>query len=381
MSEHIHPQLIALYLPQYHPIPENNRWWGPGFTEWTNVAKARPLFRGHHQPHIPADLGFYDLRLPEVREQQARLALESGIAAFCYYHYWFHGKQLLERPFREVVASGSPDFPFCLCWANHSWSSATWTAHGKEAQLLMQQTYSAEDDVSHFYALLDAFRDKRYYKIDGKLVFVVYDVWGFERVSEYIATWRTLAEKEGLPGFHFIGMTPNTLTFDPLTGKRMMPDLNSSAHLYQGVLDKGFDAVNSSGMRRGEMLSEGRVRNLSKTVLRKVGLPVGRFFDYSKTVRGFFAPEDRWENVYPTIMPNWDRSPRAATLDGIYVHTNPQAFEKHIRQALEYIRDKQDAHQVLFLKSWNEWGEGNYVEPDLEFGHGWLEAIRKKIMI
>ena len=155
------PQIIALYLPQFHPIPENDQWWGPGFTEWTNVAKARPLFRGHVQPKLPADLGFYDLRLPETREAQARLAREAGVAAFCYYHYWFGGKQLLERPFNEVVASKRPDFPFCLCWANHTWSNATWNKNGKNTQVLMEQTYPEGDHERHFYALLDAFRDER----------------------------------------------------------------------------------------------------------------------------------------------------------------------------------------------------------------------------
>ena len=154
------PRIIALYLPQFHPIPENDEWWGKGFTEWTNVAKARPLFRGHYQPRIPADLGFYDLRLPEVREQQAVLAKEAGIEGFCYYHYWFHGKQLLERPFNEVLASGKPDFPFCLCWANHDWTNKTWKKGSslKADSTIMKMNYSPEDDVQHFKALLPAFR-------------------------------------------------------------------------------------------------------------------------------------------------------------------------------------------------------------------------------
>lgn len=374
-------KIIALYLPQFHPIPENDQWWGPGFTEWTNVAKARPLFRGHIQPKIPADLGFYDLRLPETREAQAQLAKEAGIAAFCYYHYWFEGKQLLERPFNEVVASGSPDFPFCLCWANHSWSSATWTASGKESKMLMRQTYSEEDDVKHFYALLDAFRDKRYYKIDGRLVFVVYDVWGFDRVEQFIKIWRKLAEKEGLPGFYFIGMTPSTLTFNPKTGQRCMPDLSSSSALYQGVLDKGFDAVNSFGKRRGEMLAKGKLLSIFTRALGVLHLNWGHeTYDYEKTVRGYFAPEDKWENVFPTILPQWDRTARNANREGIYVNVTPQKFEQHVKDAVGLIAHKNEQHQVIFLKSWNEWAEGNYVEPDQTYGHGWLHAIRHAIL-
>jgi len=370
-------RIIALYLPQFHPIPENDEWWGPGFTEWTNVAKAKPLFKGHVQPKIPADLGFYDLRLAETREAQAKLAKEAGIEAFCYYHYWFGGKQLLERPFNEVVASKSPDFPFCLCWANHTWSNATWNKEGRKSAILMEQTYPEGDHEQHFYALLDAFRDERYYKIDGKLVFSVYDVWHFP-AEEFITTWRRLAEKEGLPGFYFVGMTPNTLTIDTKTGERRLPNLKSSAELYQGVLDMGFDAVNSFGKRRGEMLSEGKFFSLIKKALSVTGiLKVATFYDYASTVHGYFAPEDSWENVIPTVLPQWDRSPRIAAKDGIYIHTSPEFFSAHVSEAVELVKHKKQP--VLFLKSWNEWAEGNYVEPDLQYGHGWLDAIRKAL--
>lgn len=378
-------RVIALYLPQFHPIPENNRWWGPGFTEWTNVAKAKPLFKGHVQPKIPADLGFYDLRLPEVRQQQADLAHEAGIEGFCYYHYWFGGKQLLERPFNEVLASGKPDFPFCLCWANHSWSNKTWNrkSNMQSNSMLIEQTYPGyDDDYNHFMNVLPAFRDKRYITIDGKPVFFLYNPWEHTRVKEWIVTWRKLAQENGLPGLHIVSMCDATLTFklnQDGTKSRVLPNVESSQDLFQTVLDMGFDAVNCIGMRRGEMLSEGRMLNLCKTILRKAGLPIGQFFDYSRTVKGFFPPETKWENVYPTIVPQWDRSPRAATLDGIYVHATPKAFEEHINDALTYIEKKDPEHRVMILKSWNEWGEGNYVEPDLEFGHGWLEAIKNTI--
>lgn len=379
-------RIIALYLPQFHPIPENNLWWGPGFTEWTNVAKAKPLFKGHVQPKIPADLGFYDLRLPEVREQQAALAREAGVEGFCYYHYWFGGKQLLERPFNEVLASGKPDFPFCLCWANHSWSNKTWSRKSnlQSNSILIEQTYPGyEDDYNHFMNLLSAFRDKRYITVDGKPVFFLYNPWEHTRVREWIKTWRKLASENGLPGLHLVSMCDATLTFKinpDGTKSRVLPNVENSKDLFQTVLNMGFDAVNCVGMRRGELLSEGRLLNLCKTILRKAGLPVGMYFNYSKTVKGFFPPETKWENVYPTIIPQWDRSPRAATLDGIYTHATPKAFEEHINDALRYIKEKSPEHKILILKSWNEWGEGNYVEPDLEFGHGWLDAIRSAIV-
>lgn len=381
-------RIIALYLPQFHPIPENDRWWGPGFTEWTNVAKSKPLFRGHVQPRIPADLGFYDLRLAETREQQAILAREAGIEGFCYYHYWFGGgRQLLERPFNEVVASGKPDFPFCICWANHTWSNKTWNRKSAMQQdsILMEQTYpGTEDDIAHFNSLLPAFRDSRYMTVDGKLIFVIYDPLKFINIERFIETWRKLAEKNGLPGFHFVGMTPSTLTFRVAADgsrQRVMPNLKSSAKIFKDVLDLGFDSVNSFGKRRGEMLYEGKWKNLAKTILRHIGLPTGSIrYDYERTVRNYFAPEDSWENVYPTILPQWDRTPRVSSWDGVYVNATPEKFEQHIRQALDLIKNKEPEHRILFLKSWNEWGEGNYVEPDLQWGHGFLDAIHRAVV-
>ncbi len=375
-------RVIALYLPQFHPIEENDRWWGPGFTEWTNVARTNPLFRCHAQPRIPADLGFYDLRLGETRVAQAQLARNAGVEAFCYYHYWFGGKQLLERPFNEVVASGKPDFPFCLCWANHTWSNKTWQRKSAVQQntVLVEQTYPGhDDDVAHFYSLLPAFKDERYVKVDGKLLFAVYSVFDFPRIKEFLQTWRQLAEENGLPGFHFVGMCPSTLTFRPRpdgTRERALPDLKSSERLFNYVLSLGFDAVNSYGKRRGEMLYEGKWRGLAKAVLRRCGLPSGNLrYDYAKTVQGFFAPEDAWETVYPTVLPQWDRTPRVASMDGIYVNATPDRFEHHLRHAIDIIKHKADDHKILFLKSWNEWGEGNYVEPDTTHGHGFLNAI------
>jgi hypothetical protein len=379
------PRIIGLYLPQYHPIPENDEWWGKGFTEWTNVAQARPQFRGHYQPRIPADLGFYDLRLPETREAQAQLAWEAGIEGFCYYHYWFGGKQLLERPFQEVLQSGKPDYPFCLCWANHSWSNKTWNrkSNMQANSMLMEQTYPGEDDDrAHFLSLLPAFKDHRYITIDGKPVFFLYNPWTHTRIKEWISCWRQLAEEHGLKGLYLVAMCDSVLTSKlNADGSRSftMPNLTSSAELYQSVLAMGFDAVNSFGRRRGEMLGQGKYQDLVKTALRKVGLPIGAKYDYSKTVKGFFAPEDKWENVFPTVIPNWDRSPRATSWDGIYVGATPDAFRKHLIQAIDMVKEKTPEHQVIILKSWNEWGEGNYVEPDQEFGHGWLNAIKDAI--
>ena len=206
-------RILVYYLPQFHPFKENDEWWGKGFTEWTNVARAKKLFLGHYQPHIPADLGFYDLRVPEVREQQAELARMAGIEAFCYYEYWFgNGRQLMELPFEEVVSTGKPDFPFCLCWANHSWYKKLWDPQKKgKDKLLIEQKYPGKDDyINHFNHLLPAFRDNRYVRVNGKLVYVIYDVKGFKDVSNFMALWRKLAKDNGLNDFYFIATDFNS---------------------------------------------------------------------------------------------------------------------------------------------------------------------------
>lgn len=191
-------RIIAFYLPQCHPIPENDAWWGPGFTEWTNVAKARPLYPGHVQPQLPADLGFYDLRVAEVRAQQAQMAADCGVEGFCYWHYWFGGgKRILERPFHEVLSTNQPDLPFCLGWANQSWTGI-W--HGNPKSVLVEQTYPGPaDEAAHFAWALPAFRDARHIRVDGKPMFVVFDPYDMPSTISFIEHWRRLLPRLACP--------------------------------------------------------------------------------------------------------------------------------------------------------------------------------------
>ena len=247
-------KIIAFYLPQYHPTPDNDVWWGKGFTEWTNVGKAKPLFRGHYQPRIPADLGYYDLRLPIVRKQQAEMAREAGIGGFCYYHYWFgEGKQELELPFNEVVNSGEPNFPFCLCWANESWHAKFWNNDGtSRKKLLIEQRYlGAEDNEKHFYSLLKAFNDPRYIRYKNKPIFMIYRPLQFEGVSEFIKQWRELAIINGLEGFHFVGQAKFT------------DEINK-------FLEMGFDAVNMCRLNNFAVSTRHKWHDLSVNAIHKL---------------------------------------------------------------------------------------------------------------
>ena len=375
------PRIIGLYLPQYHPIPENDEWWGKGFTEWTNVAKAKPLFRGHYQPRIPADLGFYDLRLPEVREQQAELAREAGLEGFCYYHYWFgNGRQLLERPFNEVLASGKPDFPFCLCWANHDWTNKTWQKGNnfRRDSMIMKMEYSKEDYVRHFNYVLPAFRDPRYITVDGKPLFAVWAPHHIPDAREFIDLWQQLARENGLPGIHFVGHTDNAGKGLPGQAADYY-SADKAKEYYQAVLDLGFDAVMSSGYRRAVALLQGKTRMMWRMLSGKTFAPTYSKMDYSRLMANYYVPEDAGENIYPTLLPQWDRTPRAGKNSEIVVDSTPDRFQETVETAIELIRQKEPEHQLLFLKAWNEWGEGDYVEPDLKFGHGYIQAIRQAI--
>ena len=353
-------RIIAFYLPQYHPIPENDLWWRKGFTEWTNVGKARRLYPGHYQPKVPADLGYYDLRVSETRKTQAEMARKYGVEGFCYWHYWFgNGKRLLERPFDEVLASGEPDFPFCLGWANESWRGFF---HGvKTKETLIDQLYPGEeDDIAHFYAVLPALKDHRYIKVDGKPLFFIYQPLNDkEAVVAKMNLWRRLAAENGLEGIYFVGHTYHL--------EDCRSDLESM----------GFDALNTVRMYDYERKQKGLKRwsKLLHTIFR-----VPYVVPYSKASRYFVTDAEREENIFPTIIPNWDHTPRTGNR-GLVLHgCTPEEFGKHLDDVLEHISHKPNEHRIAFVKSWNEWAEGNYLEPDLKYGDGFLEAIRTRVL-
>ncbi len=344
------PCVVAFYLPQFHPIPENDLWWGPGFTEWTNVARARPLYPRHYQPRIPGELGFYDLRVPETREAQAFLAAMYGVSAFCYWHYWFGGgRRLLERPFEEVLKSGKPDFPFCLGWANQTWSGI-W--HGAPDRVLIQQTYGGERDYrAHFESILPALMDPRYLQIDGRPLFCVYDPADLPNAQRFLDLWRTWAVDEGLPGIFFVGRTETIQ--------------RSSA--------ADFDAFVFERVPTREIAQRDWPRRFARTV----GIPPVRSYRRfsNETPLGIADGPS-----FPVVMPGFDNSPRSGS-GGVVLHgADPHIFESQVAHAVAHVMSTEPpGRRLVFVKSWNEWAEGNYLEPDRRYGRAYLEALAKGI--
>ncbi|MDR2690973.1 MAG: glycoside hydrolase family 99-like domain-containing protein [Dysgonamonadaceae bacterium] len=305
-------------------------------------------------------MGYYDLRLPEVREKQATMAREAGVEGFCYWHYWFgNGRRLLERPFNEVLASGEPDFPFCLAWANTAWEDKLFNKDGSK-KVLIEQTYPGEDDyIHHFHTLLPAFRDKRYIRVDDKPLFMVYSYKEIPDVPFFIRLWNRLARENGLKGIHFVAHTYDEHDMEPLR-------------------DMGFDGVNIVRLFHFFKKDFSLVQKCYMKVMRLV-FGKGRIVPYAKASKYFSDEKDSLDYCYPTIIPNWDHSPRSGRSTHILVNSTPALFFNHVKTTLKTVENREHQHQLIFLKSWNEWAEGNYMEPDLKYGKGYLNALKKAL--
>jgi lipopolysaccharide biosynthesis protein len=360
---------IAFYLPQFHPIPENNLWWGAGFTEWHNVSAARPMFRGHRQPQVPGALGYYDLRCDETRHEQAELAKSSGIDAFCYYHYWFGGKQLLETPLNKMLDDKGCDMPFCLCWANETWSRA-WD--GKESEVLIQQAYSEEDDRKHAEYLVQIFKDSRYLKSEGKPVFIIYRVGKMDDPARFVQILDEAARSEGFTGVRVFAVRNFACDVD-----------DNTLHSY-GIEDIVDFQPNNTEYPRRSLFGKG-VRFLQRcwnSLARKAGLPQVnsvlrlKYNDVSRNALALYGTLG--QNHYPTVFPNWDNSPRrkAAT---VIQNDNPEDFARWVSEAASIVRKRPERNQFLFVNAWNEWAESAHLEPERKYGDAFLKAFKEGI--
>lgn len=351
---------LAFYLPQYHPVPENDEWWGKGFTEWRNVVRAKPLFPNHFQPHLPADLGFYDLRVPDVRELQAQLAQANGIDGFVYYHYWFNGRRILERPFDEVLASGRPNFPFCLCWANENWTRV-WD--GGEKHVLLEQRYSAEDDRAHLESLLPAFRDPRYIRVAGRPLFLVYRTELLPDPAATAQRWRDVARKAGLGELYLArvegferGIDPQRIGFDAAV--EFAPNWDIGLPKFQ----QGLPRLLSRAGILPHAFAENAVVSYTAVAQAMAGRPPARY------------------KQFRCVTPMWDNSARRRRGARILVESTPAKYEKWLEAvAAQTLHDKVGDERLVFINAWNEWAEGNHLEPDLKWGHAYLEATRRAL--
>jgi predicted O-methyltransferase YrrM len=343
-------KVMAFYLPQFHPIPENDRWWGTGFTEWSRVARARPQYDGHYQPHVPERLGFYDLRLPDTRSRQAALARAHGIHGFCYYYYSFGMKKLLDRPLKEMLAGGEPDLPFCLCWANENWTRR-WD--GAENDLLIEQRYGPELDVALIEDMLPFFLDPRYVRVAGKPVLLVYRPGALPEPRATLDRWRRTARKHGLPDLHIVA----ALTFG-LDDPRPL----------------GFDAA-------VEFPPHGEVPPAQVTAEVQGIDPAfnGAIVDYRAVVERQLARPPRPFRVYRTAMAGWDNTSRLGSRATVFDGATPAAYEEWLHSLVTAARLGHPDHRLVFVNAWNEWSEGAHLEPDQRFGAGYLEATRSAL--
>jgi lipopolysaccharide biosynthesis protein len=355
---------IAFHLPQFHPIPENDEWWGKGFTEWTNVVKAKPLFEGHYQPHLPADLGFYDLRVPETRAEQAMLAASYGIHGFCYYHYWFNGRQVLERPVNEIFRSGQPDFPFCLCWANENWTRQ-WD--GLESHILLAQKYSPSDDLAHIRNLIPFFLDPRYIRVSEHPLLLVYRAKQLPEPRKTAELWRREAERAGLPGLYLVRV-------------------ESFEDEYGDPRDIGFDAALEFQPRAsllGARIFRRKWWHIRRVGTHEPGLRENIVFDYRRLVTNTLAASPAAYPRIPGVCPAWDNSPRRGSGAQILINSMPEHYEFWLNTVVNRLNSDVAAglsvHPLVFINAWNEWGEGNHLEPCQRWGRKYLEATARAL--
>ncbi len=349
---------IAFVLPQFHRVCQNDEWWGPGFTEWTNVTKAKPLFPGHHQPHVPADLGYYDLLDPAVRDAQASLARRYGVDAFCYYHYWFHGDRLLERPVDDMIRSGTPDLPFCLCWANEPWTRV-WDGGSKD--VLQPQWYSADDDRRHIDWLLTAFADPRYVRIDGRPLFLVYRASSLPDPRRTADLWRQRARQAGFPDLYLCRVE----SFDPPADPRPL-GFDASVEFFPG----GQLRILTGGGRWRQ-----RLRHVYLTVSRR--RPGPRLVPYDDLVQTVLRRPDPGYPRFPCVVPGWDNTARRPWAPLVLTGSTPEKFGRWVAATVEGLADRPPSQRMLFVNAWNEWAEGCHLEPCERWGHGYLEALAK----
>jgi len=337
------PRFIAFYLPQFHPIPINDESWGKGFTEWTNVTKAQPLFEGHYQPHLPTELGFYDLRLKETRLQQIALAREFGIDGFCYHYYWFSGERVLEQPMNDMLADPDSDMPFCVCWANENWTRR-WDA--ADRQLIMEQKYRPEDDLNFIRDLVPVLQDPRYIKVDGRPFLIVYCPQHMPDARKSSEVWREYCREIGLGEIHICGAL--THGNDDYTRFGFDSGVEFPPHnAYEGYMNH---EIQFHEPHRGTAMQYGTV------------------------AQSFLDRHYTGERIYKTVFPSWDNTARTQNRAVFMYNGTPENYEYWLAATVDQVQEQNDSDPLVFINAWNEWAEGCHLEPDRRYGRAFLKA-------
>lgn len=366
-------KIISFYLPQFHEIPENNKWWGNGFTEWTNVKKARPLFIGHNTPRVPLNDNYYDLTNVDTQKWQVQLAKKYGVYGFCMYHYWFNGHMLLEKPVNQYLEHKELDLPFCLCWANEYWTNG-WVS-AENTLLIAHDNNDEQDWINHFNYLLPFFKDDRYIKVNGKPLIIIYFPDILQRCNEMIDCWRKLAKENGFEDIHILYQKAMTHF-----NKRI-----DKSHFDGGIeFQPGYSQLRNQSkiMRR---YSEFRI--WLATLLRvKLHINLShksdskeKHMNYDLAWEDIISTKPDNPNMYPGAFVDWDNTPRKGRRGSLYDGVTPEKFKKYLSREIINVKEnyKKD---MLFLFAWNEWGESGYLEPDKKNGYGNLEAIRDALL-
>jgi hypothetical protein len=372
------PKLIAMYFPQLHPIPENDLWWGKGFTDWDNVKTGVPQFDGHNQPRVPLNDNYYDQSKLETILWQINLAKEQGVYGFCHYHYWFDGKQLLETPTNLMMENKEIDFPFCLSWANETWSRR-WD--GRDHHILIQQTHppTIESWKKHYDYLIRAWKDPRAIKVDGKPVFIIYRPQRIEKIDEMLAFWRQLAMKDGLPGLYFIFQKQYEL---PKNDCLKSFDAAFQFQPFEAIYSPSFD---KDSIRHSFLFKCFRVlpdylqdmlRGLKSKIIKEL-----TFHDYDAVWQQIvkIRPDEKLV-TYPGAFVDWDNAARYKNRATIFRGANPESFKKWFSILIDTLPKRNLPENFVFLNAWNEWSEGTYLEPDNKHGYKYIQAVKEVLI-
>lgn len=339
----VSPRLIAFYLTQFHPTAENNLWWGKGFTEWTNVTKAEPLFEGHLQPHLPSDFGFYDLRVRDTRRDQIKTAKQYGIDGFCYHYYWFSGQRILNLPLDDMLLDAESDMPFCLCWANENWTRR-WDAADHE--VLIAQKYLPNDDLNFIKSLIPFFEDGRYIRVDGKPYLIVYRPQHLPDAKKTLNIWREYCKSIGVGEIHICA---------------------ALVHGNEDYKQYGFDS--------GVEFPPHNLRSANINDQIEFYAPFkGNVLEYSVIAESYVKREYKDSKVFKTVFPSWDNTARTKERALVVLNGHPKNYEYWLSLTIDLAKKHKNGEQLVFINAWNEWAEGCHLEPDRWFGHGFLEA-------